>query len=137
MTISPTISALALALAAAPIASASAAPVVRLAPAPIVFPHGSGERHAFGPPGDGDHDFWRHRRHRDFIGPVAPVFGATPEAATSAATSVFVSNPVVVNVSFGPVGGRQAAYWPPGPKIIEVGEYAPPRGRLPLIIYGD
>jgi len=137
MKISPTIFVLAFALAAAPAASASAAPVVRLGPAPIVFPHGPGERHAFWPPGTGDHDFWRHRHRRDFIGPVAPVFAAEPEAVPAGPSPLFVSTPVVVNVILAPAGGPAAVDWPPEPKIIEVGQDAPPRGRLPLIIYGD
>jgi hypothetical protein len=126
-----------LAVAVAPTTGVAAAPVVRLAPAPIVFPHEPFERHAFGPPGDGVHDVWRHRHHRDFIGPVAPVFGATDESNPATPASVFVSTPVVVNVTLAPADGLAAVEWPPGPKIIEVGAAAPPHGRLPLIIYGD
>jgi hypothetical protein len=32
------------------------------------LPHGPGERHAFWRGGEGDHDFWRHRRHDGFNG---------------------------------------------------------------------
>jgi hypothetical protein len=125
------------ALVAAPVASAAAAPIVRLGPSPIVFAHPPGERPAFSPPGGGGLDAWGHRHRRDFVGPVAPAFGA-PEPGFAAPPPLFVSAPLVVSVTLAaPGGGPAAVGWAPGPEIIEVGEPAPPHGRLPLIIYGD
>jgi len=129
-----TVSALAVALAP----PAAAAPVVRIAPGPPVFhqPWPGGERHAFWRDHDGDHAFWRHRH--DFIGPVAPVFGAAAEPGPEAAPSpLFVSAPVFVNVTFAPAAGPAPVESAPGPKIIEIGQSAPPRRPLPLVIYGD
>jgi hypothetical protein len=39
-------------------------------------------------------------------------------------------------VSFAPAVGPQRD-WSDGPKLIEIGRRAPPRGRLPLVAYGD
>ncbi len=119
-----TVSALAVALAAAPVA---AAPVVRIVSGPPVFHQ---------PWHGGDHDFWRHRR--DFIGPVAPVFGATAEPGPGEALSpLFLTAPLFVDITLAPGAGPAPVEWAPGPKIIEIGQSAPPRGHLPLVIYGD
>jgi hypothetical protein len=126
MKISLTISALAVALAAPPVA---AAPVVRIVSGPPVFhqPWPGGERHAF----------WRHRH--DFIGPVGPIVGeaAEPESEPEEALSPFVvSAPVFVNVTLAPSAGPPPG-WSAGPKLIEIGRSAPQRRPLPLVIYGD
>jgi hypothetical protein len=39
-------------------------------------------------------------------------------------------------VTFAPAGGPQRE-WSDGPKLIEIGRSAPPRGHLPLVVYGD
>ncbi len=125
MRISLTVSALAVALAAAPVA---AAPVVRIVSGPPGFHQ---------PWPGGVHDFWRWRR-RDFIGPVAPVFGATAEPGPEQAPSaLFLSAPVFVDVTLAPGAGPAPVEWAPGPKLIEIGQSAPPRRHLPLVIYGD
>jgi len=127
------------ALVAAPVASAAAGPVVRLGPAPIVFPHGPGERHAFWRGGEGDHDFWRHHHRQAFVGPIGGGVGEAVEPSQEPAPSpspFVVSAPVYVNVTFAPAIGPQRE-WTDGPKIIEIGRSAPPRGRLPLVVYGD
>jgi hypothetical protein len=125
------------ALVAAPVASAAAGLVVRLGPAPIVFPHGQGEHHAFWRDGDGDHDFWRHRHRQEFFGPGGAVVGQAVESGPEPTPSPFVvSAPVFVNVTFTPAVGPQRE-WTDGPKLIEIGRDAPPRGRLPLVVYGD
>ncbi len=125
------------ALVAAPVASAAAGPVVRLGPAPIVFAHGPGERHAFWRDRDGDHDFWRHRHRQDFVGAVGPVVGDTVEPGPETAPSPFVvSAPIFVNVTFAPAAGPQLDSTD-GPRLIVIGRSAPPHGRLPLVIYGD
>ncbi len=120
-----TISFLAVALAAAPVA---AAPVARIASGPPVFDqpwHGGG------------HDFWRYRRH-DFIGPVGAIVGEAAEPGPEQAPSaLFLSAPVFVDVTIAPAAGPAPVEWAPGPKIIEIGQIAPPRGHLPLLIYGD
>ena len=126
-----------LAAAVAPILSAWAGPVVRLGTAPIVFPHAPGERQTFWRGGEGDHDVWRHRRH-DFIGAFAPIVGGEAvEPGPQAAPSPFVvAAPITVNVTFAPAAGPPWG-WADGPKLIEIGRSGPPRGRLPLVIYGD
>jgi hypothetical protein len=107
MKISLTISALAVALAAPPVA---AAPVVRIVSGPPVFhqPWPGGERHAFRRDHDGDHAFWRHRH--DLIGPVGPIVGEATEPEPEEA----------------PAAGPAPVEWVPGPKIIEIGRSAPP-----------
>jgi hypothetical protein len=80
--------------------------------------------------GDGDHDFWRHRL--DFVGEAVEP-GPEP---TQSPSPFGVSAPVFVNVSFAPAVGPQRD-WSDGPKLIEIGRRAPPRGRLPLVAYGD
>ena len=118
-------------------ASASAAPVVRLGPASIVFPHGPDERPAFWRHGDGDHEFWRHRHRHDFFGPVGPIVGEAAEPGAEAAPSPFVvSAPVFVNVTIAPAG-EPTRQWTAGPKLIEIGRTSPPRRPLPLVVYGD
>ncbi len=126
MRISLTVSALAVALAAAPVA---AAPVVRIVSGPPGFHQ---------PWPGGDHDFWRWRRH-NFIGPVGPIVGEAAEPGPEQAPSaLFLSAPVFVDVTLAPGAGPAAPVeWAPGPKLIEIGQSAPPRGRLPLVIYGD
>lgn len=124
------------AVVAAPVASAVAGPVVRLGPAPMVFPHAPGPHQASWSHGDGDHDFGRRHHRRDFIGPIAPVFSVTTESEAAPAP-LFFSAPVFINITSGPAEGPALADWPQGPKIIEIGQSDPPRGRLPLIIYGD
>jgi hypothetical protein len=127
MKVSLTISVLAAALAAAPGATAAAAPIVRLFSPPSVFQPWHG----------GDRDFGRRHRH-DFIGPVAPVIGEAVEPGPAAASSpVLVSAPVFVSVTFAPGAGPAAMDPIPGPKIIEIGRSAPQRRHLPLVIYGD
>ena len=115
------------AVTAATLAPGAAAPVVR----------------TFSPPvfqtwhGGGDHDFWGHRHRRDFIGPVAPVFGEAPQPGPATAPSPFVvSAPVFVNVTLGPAAEPPRG-WTDGPKLIVIGRGAPQHGHLPLIIYGD
>jgi hypothetical protein len=134
MKISLTISALAVALAAPPVA---AAPVVRIVSGPPVFhqPWPGGERHAFWRDHDGDHAFWRHRH--DFIGPVGPIVDEAAEPEPEEALSPFVvSAPVFVNVTLAPSAGPPPG-WSAGPKLIEIGRIAPQRRPLPLVIYGD
>jgi hypothetical protein len=116
------------AVTAATLAPGAAAPVVR----------------TFSPPvfqtwhGGGDHDFWGHRHRRDFIGPVAPVFGEAPQPGPATAPSPFVvSAPVFVSVTIAPAGGPAPIESTSGPQIIELGQSAPPRRPLPLIVYGD
>jgi len=120
-----TVSALAVALATAPVA---AAPVVRIVSGPPGFHQ---------PWPGGDRDFGRRHRH-DFIGPVAPVFGATAEPGPEEAPSaLFLSAPVFVDVTLAPGVGPAPVEWAAGPKLIEIGQSAPPRRPLPLVIYGD
>jgi hypothetical protein len=127
-----------LALAVAPVAATAAPPFVRQS-APIVFAHGPGQRHAFWRGGEGDHDFWRHRRHdgfngfNGFLGGVGEAAEPGPEPSPS---PFVVSAPVFVNVTFAPAGGPQRE-WSDGPKLIEIGRSAPPRGHLPLVVTGD
>ena len=105
-----TVSALAVALAAAPL-SAAAAPVVRASRLRSSFqPWHGGERHAcLARRDDGDHDFWRPSPRGDFIGPVGPLVGEAAEPGPEAAPSpLFLSAPVFVNVTFAP-GGRAGA----------------------------
>jgi hypothetical protein len=138
MKVSLTISVLAVALAAAPLAWAAAAPGVRLVSPPHVFqPWHGGERHAFWRNGDGDRDFGRRHR-RDFIGPVAPVFGEAAEPGPDEAPSpLFLSAPVFIDITLAPGAGPAPVESVGGPKIIEIGQSAPPRRPLPLVIYGD
>ena len=125
-----------LALAVAPVA-ATAAPALVRPSAPIVWPHGHGERHVVWRGGEGDHDFWRHRHRQEFVGPVGPVVGEAVEPEPEAALSPFVvAAPVTVNVTLVPAAGPPSG-WTDGPKLIEIGRSAPPRGRLPLVVYGD
>jgi len=125
-----------LALAAAPVAATAAPPLVRPS-APIVLPHGPGERHAFWRGGEGDHDFWRHRRYDRFNGLVGTVVGEAAEPGPEPAPSPFVvAAPVTVNVTFAPAGGSPPD-WSDGPKLIEIGRSAPPRRHFPLVVYGD
>lgn len=135
--------ALTAALVVAPIASAAAGPVVRPGPAPILFPHGPGERHAFWRgAGQGDQDFWRHRHRQAFgdalgVGALGGGVGEAVAPSPEPAPSPFVvSAPVFVNVTFAPAVGPQRE-WAGGPKLVEIGRSAPSRGRLPLVIYGD
>jgi hypothetical protein len=138
MKVSLIVSAFVAALAAAPLASAVAAPVVRPFAPPVVLHGTGGERHAFWRDHGGDHDLWRHRRRDEFLGPVGPIVGEASEPGTEAAPSPFVASaPVFVNVTFAPAAGPASAEWAPGPKLIEIGRRAPPRGRLPLVVYGD
>jgi hypothetical protein len=130
-----TVSTLAVALAAAPVA---AAPVVRIVSGPPVFhqPWPGGERHAFWRDHDGDHAFRRHRH--DFIGPVGPIVGEAAEPESEAAPSpLFLSAPVFVDITLAPAAGPAPVESVGGPKIIEIGQSAPPRRPLPLVIYGD
>jgi hypothetical protein len=140
MRIPLTVSALTAVLAAAPLLSATAAPGVRLLSGPAFHqPWPSGERDASWRTGDhaGDHDFWGHRHRHDFIGPVGPLVGQASEPGPEAAPSPFVvAAPVYVNVTFAPAAGPQPG-WTDGPKLIEIGQSAPPRRHLPLVIYGD
>jgi len=120
MKVSLTISILAAAVVAAPVASAAAGP------APIVFPHGPGERHAFWRGEEGDHDFWRHRHRREFVGPTGSIVGEAIEPGPEPAPSPFVvSAPVFVNVTLAPAVGPQRD-WADGPKLIEIGRSASP-----------
>ncbi len=126
MKVSLTISVLAAAFAAAPLASAAAAPVVRLFSPPPVFQPWHG----------GDRDFGRRHRH-DFIGPVGPIIGEASEPGPEAALSPFVvSAPVTVNVTIAPSTDPPRG-WTDGPKLIEIGRTSPPRRPLPLVVYGD
>jgi hypothetical protein len=125
------------ALVVAPVASAAAGPVVRLGPAPVVFAHGPGERHAFWRGEAGDHDFGRRRQRQAFFGPVGPIVGETVAPGPESTPSPFVvSAPVFVNVTFAPAVGPQGE-WTDGPKLIEIGRSAPPHGHLPLVVYGE
>ena len=131
MKVSLTISILAAAVVAAPVASAAAGP------APIVFPHGPGERHAFWRGEEGDHDFWRHRHRQEFVGLVGPVVGEAAEPGPEAAPSPLVASaPLAVNVTVAPAGGPPPD-WSDGPKLIEIGCSAPPHRHFPLVVYGD
>ena len=138
MKISLTVSVFATALAAAPFASAAAAPVVRACSPPLVGqPWRGGERHAFWRGGEGDHDFWRHRHRDEFLGPIGPIVGDASEPGTEATPSPFVvSAPVFVNVTLAPAAEPPRG-WTDGPKLIVIGRGAPQHGHLPLIIYGD
>ena len=125
------------ALVAAPVASAAAGPAVRLGPAPIVIPHGIGERHAFWRGGDGDHDFWRHHHRQVFVGPIGGVVSEAVAPGPEPTPSPFVgAAPIFVNVTFTPAVGPRRD-WTDGPKLIEIGRRAAPQGHLPLLIYGD
>jgi hypothetical protein len=117
---------LAVAVAAAPVASAAAAPVVRPLAPPVFQPwHG------------GDRDFGRRHRH-DFIGSVGPIVGEAAESEPEEAPSpLFLSAPVFVDVTLAPAVGPAPVEWASGPKLIEIGQSAPPRRPLPLVIYGD
>ena len=131
-----TVSALAIALAVAPVA---ASPAVRIVRGPSVFhpPSPGGERHVFWRDHDGDHDFWRRHR-REFVGPAGPIFGAPAETGPENSPSPFVvAAPVFVDVAVTPAAGPAPVEWTSVPKIIEIGHAEPPRGRMPLIIYGD
>ena len=135
-----TVSALAIALAAPAAATAAPPPFFRPFAPPVVLHGAAGAPHAFWRPGDGDHDFGRHRHRHDFIGGFAPVVGAAAEPGPQFAPSpspLVVAAPVFVNVTFAPGGGPAAMEPIPGPKIIEIGRTAPPRGHLPLVVYGE
>jgi hypothetical protein len=127
MKVSLTISVLAAALAT-PLAWAAAAPAVRpLSPTPGFQPWHSG----------GDYDVWGRRHRHDFVGAFGPIVGEASEPGPESAPSPFVvSAPVFVNVTFAPAAGPQPG-WTEGPKLIEIGQSAPPRRRLPLVVYGD
>ena len=132
--------ALIVALVAAPVVSAAAGPVFRLGSAPIVFPHAPGERQTFWRGGAGDHDFWRHHHRQVFAGLIGggPVAGAAVEPGPEPTPSPFVvAAPIFVNVTFAPAVGPQRGWTDDGPKLIEIGRSAPPRGHLPLVVYGD
>jgi hypothetical protein len=126
MKVSLTIAGLAAALAAASLTAAAAAPAVRsFSSAPVFQPWRGGDR-----------DVWRHRQH-NFIGPVGLIVGEAAEPGPEAAPSPFVvAAPVTVNVTLVPAAGPPSG-WTDGPKLIEIGRSAPPRGRLPLVVYGD
>jgi hypothetical protein len=140
MKIPLTVSALTIVLATAPVASATAAPGVRLLSGPAFHqPWQVGERHALWRTGDhdGDRDFWRHRHRHDFFGPVGPIVGEASEPGAEAAPAPFVvSAPVFVNVTIAPAG-EPTRQWTAGPKLIEIGRTSPPRRPLPLVVYGD
>ncbi len=127
----------AVAAATAAVGSAAAAPGVRLVSPPhgFHFWHG-GERQAVWRNREGDRDAWRRdRRDRgDFVGSLGGGDESGPEAAESAP---FVSTPIFIDVTFAPAADPAPVERSPGPKIIEVGHSAPPRGRLPVVIYGD
>ncbi len=128
-----TVSALAVALAAAP---AAATPAGRFPP-PSVIPHGPGARQALWRDHGGDHDGWRHGRGHDFFGLIGGFGGEAIAPGPEPAPSPFVvAAPVFVNVTFAPAARPQPGS-ADGPKLIEIGRSAPRRGRLPLIVYGD
>ena len=138
-----TVSVLAIALAA-PAAATAAPPSFRPFAPPVVLQGAAGEPHAFWRPGDGDHDFGRHRHRHDFIGGFAPIVGEAAEPGPQSAPSpspspspLVVAAPVFVNVTFAAGGGPAAMEPIPGPKIIEIGRSAPRRGHLPLVVYGE
>lgn len=129
-----TVSALAVALATLP---AAAAPGVRVVSPPHVFqPWHGGERRAVWRNREGDRDAWRRdRRDRgDFVGSVGEAAEPESEAAPS---PLFLSAPVFVDVTLAPAAGPAPVESVGGPKIIEIGQSAPPRRPLPLVIYGD
>jgi hypothetical protein len=134
MKVSLIISALAAALAAAPLASAAAAPGVRLVSPPHVFqPWHGGERGAVWRNREGERDAWRRDRG-DFVGAVGGEDEFGPEEAPS---PLFLSAPIFVDVTLAPGAELAPAESAPGPKLIEIGRGAPRHGHLPLVIYGD
>jgi len=92
--------------------------------------------------GAADHDlagryYWR-RDFRDSVGGGCCDYSTGPEIVAAPPAVGFVSAPIVVNVAVVPAGaGDPVAATPDGPKIIEIGRPEPPRGRMPLVIYGD
>jgi hypothetical protein len=134
MRVSLTVSLVAASLAAAPVA-ATAAPSLGRPFAPPVVLHGAGKvTHAFWRDHGGDHDFWRHRQA--FVGAIG---GFVDEAAEpEEAPPLFFSAPFFVDAALAPPdAGPPPVESAPGPKIIEIGQSAPPRRHLPLVIYGD
>ena len=129
-----TVSALAIALAVAPVA---ATPAVRIVRGPSVFhpPWPGGERHVFWRDQDGDHEFWRHRRANSSARP-ARSSASRPKPEPRFAVAVRRRRAGFIDVTLTPAAGPPPE-WTAGPKMIEIGHAEPPRGRMPLIIYGD
>jgi hypothetical protein len=121
---------LAVALAAAP---AAATPAGRFASPPVI-PHGPSARHAFWRDHGGDHNFWRRRQAFG-----AAIGGFVDEAAEpeEAPPPLFFSAPFFVDAALAPGAGPAPVERAPGPKLIEIGQSAPSRRPLPLVIYGD
>ena len=131
-----TVSALAAALAAAPVAATAAAPHVRLF-APVMLHGATASVTPPGAPATATTTSGAIAIATISSAPPARSSAKRPNPGLKSAPSPFVvSAPVFVNVTFAPAAGPQRG-WTDGPKIIEIGRSAPPRGRLPLVIYGD
>jgi hypothetical protein len=119
---------------AAALGSAAAAPGVRLVSPPhgFHFWHG-GERQTVWRNREGERGD-RRRNRGDFLDALG---GADESGSEEAGSALHVSTPVFVDVTFAPAADPAPVERASGPKIIEVGHSARPRGRLPLVIYGD